>query len=325
MSFKRRDFIKSSIALSYISTSLISKSSFSAEPLKLGFQETSWGVIGMIAEAEETFKKNGVNVEVFRFDSGKAVRDAMISNRIDIGVLGTTPIIIGVSKGDVTPLAIAMYAAKTGAIVAAKDSNIKSIKDLKGKKVGSQLGSATDTIFQKKILPKFGVLPSDITVVNSKFENHIAALSGKSIDAFAGVEPFPSIAVAENIGLSIVDYSDFDIQPVWLAINKSVLEKQKANVLLFLKGWNAAVDIFQKNKDKSGTIVHSNFTKMGFTVSRKIIDLMLTKIDPNPNYIKGLDEYMVAESQVLVNEKKISAVSDWTKLLSNPLIQQISK
>ena len=33
----------------------------------------------MIAEAQDLFKKAGANVKIFKFDSGKTTRDAMIS------------------------------------------------------------------------------------------------------------------------------------------------------------------------------------------------------------------------------------------------------
>ena len=126
-------------------------------PLNFGFQETSWGTIGMIVESEDLFKKAGANVNILKFDSGKTTRDAMIAGRVDVGVIGATPFIIGAAKGQLEAIAVALYGAKTQSVVASAKSGVKSVKDLKGKKVGSQLGSATDFVFQNKILPKFGL------------------------------------------------------------------------------------------------------------------------------------------------------------------------
>jgi NitT/TauT family transport system substrate-binding protein len=320
----RRELIQATAALGLL-PGMHQASHAQSEPIRFGFQNTSWGSIGMVAEAEDMFKKNGVNVSVFRFDSGKAVRDAMIADRIDIGVLGTTPLIVGVAKGEVAPVAMAMYAGRTNSVVVGKNSGIKTIADLKGKKIGTQLGSATDNVFVNKVLPKFGLTKNDVTLVNTKFENHVAALVGGSVDAFAGVEPFPSVAVTEGLGLSIIDYGAFDIVPVWLGINKSVLDKRRDSVLAFLRGWVATIDIFQKTPDRAATIVQENFSKMGFTVTKAAIKTMLGKLEANPAYVPGLEAYLREESQLLIENKQIAAMPDWAALLGNPLLQQIRR
>jgi NitT/TauT family transport system substrate-binding protein len=320
----RRTLIKAAAAIG-LTPGLITSARAQSEPIRFGFQNTSWGSIGMVAEAEDIFKKNGVNIAIYRFDSGKAVRDAMIANRIDIGVLGTTPMIVGVAKGDMAPVAMAMYAGRTNAVVVGKDSGIKTVADLKGKKVGSQIGSATDNVFNNKVLPSFGLTKGDVTIVNTKFSNHVAALAGGSVDAFAGVEPFPSVAVTEGLGLSIIDYSSFDIVPVWLAINKSVLDKRRAEVLGFLRAWVATINIFKNTPDRAATIVQENFTKMGFTVSKIAIVNMLGKLEVNPEYVPGLEAYLIAESNILLEKKQIPKMPNWKALLSKPLLQQIPR
>lgn len=294
-------------------------------PLTLGFQNTSWGTVGMVAEAEKSFQKSGANVSVFKFDSGKAVRDAMIAGRIDIGVLGTTPMIVGAAKGEVQPLAMVMYAGRTNAIVVGKNSGIKSIADLKGKKVASQLGSATDQVFQTKILAKYGLAKGDVQIVNSKFENHVAALTGKSVDAFAGVEPFPSVAEIEGLGLVLLDYTEFDMVPVWLGINRPVLEQKPDAVTAFLRGWLATVKIFKDTPDKAAKIVWEHFKGEGYTISELAIRRMLSKFDVNPNYVPNLKNYLFEESKLLLAQKQIPAIPDWDKVLDAKYLQRAMK
>lgn len=324
LSTTRRQLLGAGAALS-VAPFIITQSKAQAGPLRFGFQNTSWGSIGMVAEAENIFQKNGVNVSVNRFDSGKAVRDAMIANRIDIGVLGTTPMVVGVARGEVAPVAMAMYAGRTNSIVVGKNSGIKTIADLRGKKIGTQVGSATNNVFVSKVLPKFGLTEKDVQLVNSKFENHVAALTGGSIDAFAGVEPFPAVAVTEGLGLSIIDYKDFDMVPVWLGINSPILASRRNDVVNFLRGWVATIDILNKTPDRAATIVQENFTKMGFTISKAAITSMLRKLEPNPSYVPGLVDYLKEESNLLIKNKQIPSMPDWEKLLANPLVNQIKR
>src|SRR5262245_61238993 len=206
-------------------------------PLNFGYQATSWGTIGMLCEAQDLFKRAGANVTIYKFDGGKTTRDAMISGRVDIGVLGSTPFVVGAAKGDMVAIGMCMYAGKADAVVASKKSGIKSIADLKGRRVASQLGSSTDNAFQEKILPKFGLKRLDIQTTNIPHQNHIAAMIAGSVDAFAGVEPFPSLAEVDGIGTVLVDYSDFDILPVIITANRNVVERKREAVVALLRGW----------------------------------------------------------------------------------------
>jgi aliphatic sulfonates family ABC transporter substrate-binding protein len=322
MTLPRREFLTiagAAVAASALPTGLRAQGAMA--PLNFGFQETSWGTIGMIAEAEDLFKKAGANVNILKFDSGKSTRDAMIAGRVDIGVIGATPFVIGAAKGQMEAIALALYGAKTLSVVASTKEKINSVKDLKGKKIGSQLGSATDFVFQTKILPKFGLSKSDVQIINVKFNNHLPALVAGSIDAFAGVEPFPSLAEVEKVGKVLVDYTDFDLQPVILAANKSAVDSKREAVVAFLRGWLAAVKVFNDNRDKSTQIVLTYFKKKGYSVDDKVMKLMLSKIDVNPTFRPELKNYLEAESKVLLSEHKIAAIPDWSKLLNHGLLQ----
>lgn len=317
----RRDFL--TIAGAAVAASAFPKGAFAqgaAAELNFGFQNTSWGTIGMIAESQDLFKKAGANVKIFKFDSGKTTRDAMISGRIDIGVIGATPFVIGAAKGELEAIAVALYGAKTLSVVAGAKSGINSVKDLKGRKVGSQLGSATDFVFQNKILPKFGLSKSDVQVINVTFQNHVSALVSGSIDAFAGVEPFPSVAEVDKIGKVLVDYSDFDLQPIILAANKSVVDGKREAVIAFLRGWLAGVKVFNDHPDQATQIVLKHFKDQGFSVNDQVIKLMLSKIDVNPNFAPALKTYLDDESALLVKQKKIAAAPDWNQRLKSDLL-----
>ncbi len=293
-----------------------------AAPLNFGYQNTSWGTIGMIAEAEDLFKRAGGNITVYRFDGGKTTRDAMISGRIDIGVLGSTPFVVGAAKGDMVAVGMSMYAGSSDSVVAAKGKGIKSIADLKGRKVASQVGSATDHVFQEKILPKFGLSRTDVHTVNIPHQNHIAAMASGSVDAFAGVEPFPTLAEVDGIGEVLVDYSGFDILPVILTANRPVVEGKRAAVVAFLRGWLAAVKLYKDEPAKSAKIVFDHFNNMGFTVSEAVIKRMLPKLDVNPQFIPSLKDYLDAEARQLVQQRAIAAVPDWSKILNTDLMHE---
>ncbi len=296
-----------------------------AAPINFGYQTTSWGTIGMLVEAQDLFKKAGGNVSILKFDGGKTTRDAMISGRVDVGVLGSTPFVVGAAKGDMVAIGMSMYAGKTDAIVAGSKTGIKSIVDLKGRRVASQLGSATDHVFQQKILPKFGLSAKDLQVVNIPHQNHIAALASGSVDAFAGVEPFPSLAEVDAIGVAIIDYADFDILPVILVANRPVVEQKRATVVALLRGWLAGVKLFETQPAQAAKIVFDFFKAQGFSVSEAVVKRMLSKLDVTPTYKPGLREYLEDEAKVLMQQKAIATMPDWSKILNSELLQEAMK
>lgn len=294
-------------------------------PLAFGYQNTSWGVLGMIAEAENMFKKAGADVTIYKFDGGKTTRDAMIAGRVDIGVFGSTPLIVGAAKGEVVAIGMAMYAGRTLAVVAGAKSGINSISDLKGKKVGSQVGSTTNGIFQNKILPAFGLSSSDITTVNVPFPNHVSALASGSIDAFAGVEPYTSLVEANDIGKTLVDYSKYDLTPVMVGANLSAIEQKREAVVAFLRGWLSAVDLVKKDEAKAMQIVKDNFKGQGFDISDKAVKLLFSKIDVTPDFTPELVDYLNAEAKILLDKKQIAAIPDWSTRLDTSLMKDARK
>jgi NitT/TauT family transport system substrate-binding protein len=294
-------------------------------PLTLGIQNTSWGVVGMVAEGEQTFKKYGANVKVALFDTGKTTRDAMIAGRVDIGVLGATPFIIGAAKGEMLGIGMSMYAGRTNALVVAKGSGIKTVADLKGRKVASQLGSATDYVFENKIMPKYGLKKGDVQIVNTQFQNQVSALASKSVDAFAGVEPFPSVAEVDGIGTVLLDYSQFDMVPVILAANRPVLEHKHDAAVAFFRGWLDAVDIMKKDPSRATKIVWDHFKSQGYEVKEAVIERMIGKLEIDPNYSPKLTAYLTEQSQILVKQHKIASVPDWSKLLDTSVMKAAEK
>jgi NitT/TauT family transport system substrate-binding protein len=324
LTLRRRDFLTiAGGAVAATATGL--RAGAATAPLNFGYQTTSWGTIGMIAEAQGLFQKAGANVTILKFDGGKTTRNAMISGRVDVGVLGSTPFVVGAAKGDVVAIGMSMYAGKTDSVVVAKNKGMKSVADLKGRKVASQIGSATDSVFQEKILPKFGLTKNDVQIINIPHQNHIAAMASGSIDAFAGVEPFPSIAEVDGIGDAIIDYSDFDLLPVILAANRSVVEQKREAVVALLRAWLEGVAFFRANPEKSGQIVHTFFEQQGFKVSEAVVKRMLSKLDVETNFKPGLRVYLEEEANLLIKKNAIASMPDWGKILDGELLQEAMK
>src|SRR6202007_131532 len=99
---------------------------------------------------------------------------------------------------------IASACNKGMAVIAAKDSGIDSIKDLKGKRVGIWPGS-TQEVFILERLHMEGMAVAAITPVRVFFSDMHLALAHGDIDAYVGAEPGPSVSLASGVG-KLVEY-----------------------------------------------------------------------------------------------------------------------
>ncbi|UGA37074.1 ABC transporter substrate-binding protein [Chromobacterium haemolyticum] len=87
--------------------------------------------------------------------------------------------------------------------MAAKDSGIKSVKDLKGKKVGVARGGAQELLLAAE-LAKYKLSWSDkpgkdVQVIYMPFADLNQALMGKQIDAMSQSEPQSSQAIKQGL------------------------------------------------------------------------------------------------------------------------------
>ena len=290
--------------------------------LTLGIQTNVWGAVGMVAEAEKLFPKAGINVTVQKFDSGRAVRDAMVAGRVDIGTLGAAPFVVGAGKGGLSALGTVAYAGGTLAIVASRKSGIKSMAELKGKKIASQLGSETDHVFQNVIAPSFGLNKGDVQIINVKFPDHVSAMAGGSVDAFAGVEPFSSVAEVEGIGTILTDYSKFDIVPLMIAVQRSLIDTRPNDLVAFLRGWLLAVRMFKEEPKRVSSIVWNYYKSQGYNTPEEVISRAIARMDVTPYFRPELPAYLTGVAQTLVKQGQLQAVPDWSKVLDQQLIKR---
>ncbi|MDR0580427.1 MAG: aliphatic sulfonate ABC transporter substrate-binding protein [Campylobacteraceae bacterium] len=136
-----------------------------------------------IAKAKKYFSDIGVEVKLLEFDSGAAVVNAIASGSIDIGLVGTTPATTAISKNlGVELIWIHGILGKSEALAVKNSANIKSVKDLKGKKAATPFGS-TGHYSLLSALELNGLKASDVTILDLQPKDIFAAWKRGDIDA----------------------------------------------------------------------------------------------------------------------------------------------
>lgn len=164
-----------------------------------------------LAESQGFFEKEleGLNAEVEIIEytgGGPAITESFTAEEIDFGIMGDLPVASAVTNG--TDLKIISYSSlkeKGDILVAKKDSGIKSVKDLKGKKVGVAVGQIAHGELLK-LLEEAGLSEEDVEIVNIPFKDAITALDTGDIDA--SMNYVEAVVPANENGADLVTISD---------------------------------------------------------------------------------------------------------------------
>jgi len=149
------------------------------------------GTSAATARAGEFLEKefaNDPNIKIewtFFKGAGPAVNEGFANDQLDFAYQGDLPALIGRATGLKTKYLLASGARKPLYLAVAKDSGVKSIEDLKGRKIALQRGT-NGHLAAIKILESHGLTERDVHVVNLDSAGTVAALTSKDIDAAFG-------------------------------------------------------------------------------------------------------------------------------------------
>lgn len=231
-----------------------------AEPLKeirLGFQKTSLPVIAQQQKlVEKSFEKDGVAVRWVEFAAGPPLVEALNVGSIDLGWTGDAPPIFGQAAGANFVYVAALPSNGAGeAIFVKPDSPIKTLADLKGKKVGVTKGSSAQNLLAAA-LEKAGVPYAEITPVYLSPADAGAAFASDKIDAWVVWDPFFAIAETRfHPRVLTTTKAELNVNTYFLA-NKTFAAEHPAAVTTVIDDLKAAAGWADANRDKVAEALH---------------------------------------------------------------------
>src|SRR5499433_2457696 len=310
----RRHYLAASGAL-LTSALLPARSAFAVETIRQGYQTNMWGMPTYYLLKSGALEKRGVKFEEFAVPSGNLTMQQMVARQVDLGTYAGPSFIIGHDKGGLIGIAVIENVGKTASVMVRKDLNLTKVSELKGLKVANQTGSSVGNIFVDVIAPAAGLKKGDFQEVRMDVNNMVAAMAAKTVDAMVNVEPYNAIAVAEGIGASIMDFSQVDKMPVFMAATPDFADKSPDTVIAYLKCWQEAARDFKDNPGKVADVIYAFFTSKGYAMSRETFAKALAKVEVDPGFPSDLVPGLQKDAEVLLREKKISAIPDWNKAL----------
>ncbi|MCM3733291.1 aliphatic sulfonate ABC transporter substrate-binding protein [Fictibacillus nanhaiensis] len=170
-------------------------------PTSLALKKFGW--------AEEAFKKEGIEVEWVQSQGSNKALEFLNSDSVDFGSTAGAAALIAKDKG--APIeSVYIYSQPEWTALVAKDgSEIKDVKDLKGKKVAATFGTDPH-IFLLRALDQAGLSAKEVQIVNLQHADGSNALQKGQVDAWAGLDPHMARTEIESGGKYIYRNPDFN-------------------------------------------------------------------------------------------------------------------
>jgi ABC-type nitrate/sulfonate/bicarbonate transport system substrate-binding protein len=309
----RRDYLAASGAL--VAAGLVPTNAFAQTTIRQGYQTNMWGMPTYYLLKSGLLEKRGLKFEEFAVPSGNLTMQQMVARQVDLGTYAGPSFIIGHDKGDLVAVAVIEHVGRTAAVVARKDLNITKIEQLKGLKIANQTGSSIGNIFVDQVAPAAGLKKGDYQEVRMNVNDMVAAMAAKTVDAMVNVEPYNAIAEADGFGNILMDLSKLDKVPVFMAATPDFVEKNPDAVVAYLKAWLEVSRDFKEQPKKVAEVIYSFFTSKGYKMSLDTFQKALGRVDVDPGFPSDLKPYMEHHAKVLLGEKKIKAIPDWSKAM----------
>lgn len=221
--------------------------------LKIAYSDWPGWTAWEIADKKGFFKKHDVNVKLEWFDYGPSM-DAFAAKKVDaVGVANGDAMVLNATGARNVTILINDYSNGNDKIIGAP--GINSIKDLKGKKVGVEIGCLSHALLINA-LTKNGLKPSDVTLVNMPTHQAVQTLESGEVSAVVAWVPHSVNALEKVKGAKELYTSANEPGIIYdlLVVSQESLMKNKAEWEKVIAAWDDVVAYLNDPANKAEAV-----------------------------------------------------------------------
>jgi len=160
------------------------------EPLRIAYQKSSVNLMVVRERRLLEARLPGTPLKWVEFPAGPQILEALSVGGVDFGFTGDTPPVFAQAAGkDLWYVGLEPPKPASSAILVPRDSSIRTLADLKGKRVGLQKGSSAHYLIVRGVA-KAGLQWSDITPLYLTPSDARAAFERGALDAWGIWDPY---------------------------------------------------------------------------------------------------------------------------------------
>lgn len=236
----------SSLLLALLAGVLLSAPAHAQSKVKLGVLKLTSSAPIFLGVEKGFFKEFGIEPELTFFQAAAPIATALAAGQVDVGATGLTAALYNIVLGGEQLWIVADKGREwpgyplTGIVVQKElwDAGLRSVKDLKGKRIGvTQIGS-TFHYHIGNILEKNGLTLAEVRIVPLQaMAATVEALKGKQVDAILVPQPFPGAAEAQGFGKILAWAGDLHPWQVAAVFYSKRFAADRAKAVAFMKGY----------------------------------------------------------------------------------------
>ena len=260
------------------------------------------------ALAEGYYKDAGLDVTIVQGNGSGNTAQLVANGRAQLAYADAVAVSQLIAKGAPMKVVSTIYQSNPNAVMALKKTGIKSVGDLKGKKVGVPSGSSQTTMLPL-LLKSNNLKESEVNMIDMPVASMVPALLQGQVDAVLGsIDAYQIQAESQGAQLDVYRFADYGVPTVSTSIFasndylKSNPEVVKKFIAASLKGWSFALD----HPDKAIKDLKQVFPE----VNEKLAAAELAAITPlfcsgGAKYIGKAEDALWTKSQDLLSEVKL--------------------
>lgn len=217
-----------------------------ADTVKVGVLKLTSSAPLFVGVEKGFFREFGVEAELVFFQAAAPIATALAAGQVEVGATGLTAALYNIVLGGETLWIVADKGREwpgyplVGIVVQTElyEAGLRSVKDLRGKRIGvTQLGS-TFHFHIGNILEKEGLSLEDVRIVPLQaMPSVVEALRGKQVDAILIPQPFPGTVAAQGFGRIIAWAGDLYSWQIAAIFYSRAFAADRARALAFMKGY----------------------------------------------------------------------------------------
>jgi len=224
-----------------------------ATPLKVGYSDWPGWVAWQVAIDKGWFKEAGVPVTFEWFDYSASM-EAFAAGKIDaVTMTNGDALVTGATGGKSIMLLLTDYSNGNDMLIG--KPGVRSIKDLKGKKVAVEVG-LVEHLLLLNALKKAGMKESDVTLVNAKTNEMPQMLASGDVAAVGAWQPIAGQAMKGVPGSRPIYTSANEPGLIYdvLAVNPASAKQRKADWMKVAKVWDRVVTYINDPKTQPDAV-----------------------------------------------------------------------
>ncbi|AFM01354.1 ABC transporter, substrate-binding protein, aliphatic sulfonates family [Desulfitobacterium dehalogenans ATCC 51507] len=200
---------------------------------------------------EKAFQAEGIDFKWTEIAAGPAQLEALASKSIDISTsMNYVSALLAKANGnDIRVVAGYSQFPEGIAIVAGTDRNVKTLADLKGKKIALQKGTMLHE-FLIKALEKANLSPTDVEMVAMESVDAAPAMMGGQIDAAILPEPLLTKVISSGKGILVQNAEGFITGQTFIVARSDFALNHPEAVKRFIQLHEESIQWAEQNKEQ---------------------------------------------------------------------------